>query len=158
MQTSHPTSPTSPSCRSAQTGMERDSWLESHILWGPGSGDQEHGKKIPDLGFYGDVPEKCSFSAFPLALDKPLVPVTEVFPHAKWGQVLNSLLKYPEILRIKSHGEEMKLYPYRGNLLLIWLNCLCFPAVITKVCHENEHLPAFSEALSNQEVFLVTFG
>lgn len=101
---------------------------------------------------------KGLFSAFPLALDKPLVPATEVFPHAKWGQVFNSLFKYSEILRIKTHGEEMRLHHYRGNLLLICLNRVCFPAVITKVCHENEHLPAFSEAFSNQEVFLATFG
>lgn len=154
--TSHPTFWTSPCCRSAHPGMENGSWLEPDTVWGPGSGDHDHGKNSAGLGFCGDHP-KCSFSAFPVTLDKPLVPATEIFPHAKWGQVLNSLFKHPEILRIKTRGEEMRLYHYRGNLLLICLNRVCFPAVATKVCHENEHLPAFSEALSNQEVFLVTF-
>lgn len=101
---------------------------------------------------------KGLFSAFPFALDKSVVPATEVFPHAKWEQVFSSLFKYSEILRIKTHDEEMRIYHYRGNLLLICLNCVCFPAIITKVCHENEHLPVFSEAPSSQEIFLVTFG
>lgn len=153
MLTSHPTSWTSLAAKVPSLKWRRaPDW--NHTL----GGDQEHGKKSADLGFYGDHPEKCSFSAFPHPLDKPLVPATEVVPHEKWGQVFNSLFKYPESLRIKTHGEEMRLYHYRGNLLLIWLSRVCFPAVTTKVCHENEHLPAFSEAVSNPEVFLVTFG
>jgi len=96
-------------------------------------------------------------SAFPLALDKSVVPATEVFPHAKWEQIFSSFFKYSEILRIKTHCEELRICHYRGNLLLICLNCVSFPAIIAKVCHENEHLSVFSEAPSSQDLFLVAF-
>lgn len=68
------------------------------------------------------------------------------------------LLKCSEILRIKTYSKELRICHYGRKLLLICLKRVCFPAIITKVCHENEHLPVFSEAPSSQEVILVTFG
>lgn len=153
MQISHPTCSTSPCCKSAQPGMEKGSWLESHILWGPGTWEKEC-----RFVFLWRPPKEVLFLCLSTCFGQNSCPCNWSLPTCKMGQALNSLFKYPDILRIKTHREEMRLYPYRGNLLLIWLNHVCFPAVITKVCHENEHLPAFSEALSNQEVFLVTFG
>lgn len=101
---------------------------------------------------------KGLFSAFSLALDKSVTSAIEGLPYVKWEQVFGCLLKCLESLRIKIDGEEMRIYHYGEKQLLICLNCVCFPAISTKVCHENEHLPVFSEAASSQEVYLMTFG
>lgn len=84
-------------------------------------------------------------------LDKSVLSAMEGFPHAKWEQALNCLLKCPENFRMKTACEEMRIY-YGWHQLLICLNSVCFPGIITKVFHENEHLPSFSEAASSQEV------